>query len=93
MVVEQVAAGLVDGKEVSARDPRVKAIIAMSAPVPNKKEQWDKAYSTVVVPCFHMTGTLDDSPISGRDSLDFARHRLQDTDTHILHHEAKLSRG
>ncbi len=51
------------GEEKSAGDPRIKAAIAMSSPVPQKKDQYDLAFSKIKVPCFHMTGTLDNSPI------------------------------
>jgi predicted dienelactone hydrolase len=43
-------------------DPRVKAVIAMSAPVA-RPFQRDYAYAKIIVPVFHMTGTRDDSPI------------------------------
>lgn len=42
-------------------DPRVKAAIAMSAPVPARRNS--QTYSNVRVPLFHMTGTADESPI------------------------------
>ena len=51
------------GREIAVGDPRVKAAIAMSAPVPRNKEQLDKAFAGIRIPCLHMTGTLDDSPI------------------------------
>jgi pimeloyl-ACP methyl ester carboxylesterase len=44
-------------------DPRVKAIIPMSAPVPANKQRLDEAYAGVRIPCLHMTGTRDASPI------------------------------
>jgi predicted dienelactone hydrolase len=50
------------GTELSAPDPRVRAAIPMSAPVP-QKNNLDQAYGKIKVPCLHMTGTLDDSPI------------------------------
>jgi predicted dienelactone hydrolase len=43
-------------------DPRVKAAIPMSTPVP-RKANLDATFGSVAVPCLHMTGTLDDSPI------------------------------
>jgi predicted dienelactone hydrolase len=46
----------------SLRDPRVKAVIAMSAPVSPRRDP-EEAYSPIAVPCFHMTGTKDVSPI------------------------------
>jgi len=43
------------------RDPRVKAVIAMSEPVPRAMPE--SVFAKVEVPVFHMTGTRDDSPI------------------------------
>ena len=52
------------GGETSLADPRVKAAVAMSAPVPTKdKDRLDKIYAKIKIPCLHMTGTLDDSPL------------------------------
>jgi len=51
------------GSEYSWGDPRVKAFIAMSAPVPQKKEQWPLAYSRIKIPGLHLTGTKDDLPV------------------------------
>jgi predicted dienelactone hydrolase len=60
------AAGLVLGRpevrEISLADPRVKAAIPMSAPVPRKTDL-SRAYASIAIPCLHMTGTKDDSPI------------------------------
>lgn len=47
----------------SIGDSRVKAVIPMSAPVPANKAQLGDAYAGVKIPCLHMTGTEDDSPI------------------------------
>ena len=44
-------------------DPRVKAAIPMSPPVPARRDLCDRIYSLVKIPCLHMTGTLDTSPI------------------------------
>ncbi|HSS52610.1 MAG TPA: hypothetical protein VLX28_27015 [Thermoanaerobaculia bacterium] len=46
----------------SLADPRVKAAIEMSAPVPRNADL-DRAYAKINMPVLHMTGTLDDSPI------------------------------
>lgn len=46
----------------SLADPRVKAAIEMSAPVPHNTD-FDRAYGKINMPILHMTGTLDDSPI------------------------------
>ncbi len=43
-------------------DSRVKAVIQMSAPVARPATR-DRAYDAISIPIFHMTGTLDDSPI------------------------------
>ena len=48
---------------VSFVDPRVKAVIAMSAPVTPNQARVESAFDRVKVPCFHMTGTRDSSPI------------------------------
>jgi predicted dienelactone hydrolase len=63
-IAGESAAGLVKEEPLLA-DSRFKAAIAMSAPVPGskRKELLDKAFSGVKIPVFHMTGTLDDSPI------------------------------
>ena len=47
----------------SGGDARIKAAIPMSAPVPSNKARLDDAYAGVKIPCLHMTGTKDDSPI------------------------------
>jgi dienelactone hydrolase len=52
------------GGEQQLADPRVKAAIPMSAPVPRNKEQHAKAFGSVNIPCLHMTGTEDTSPIN-----------------------------
>jgi predicted dienelactone hydrolase len=45
----------------SLGDSRVKAAIAMSAPVPRANR--DRSYGRVRIPILHLTGTEDDSPI------------------------------
>ncbi|MBC7365107.1 MAG: acetylhydrolase [Candidatus Aminicenantes bacterium] len=54
---------LPQGRELSFADKRIKAAIPMSAPVPANRKNLDKIYSRVRIPCLHLTGTLDDSPI------------------------------
>ena len=49
------------GQPLSIADPRVKAVLAISAPVADSKEIQDAVYSTIRVPCLHVTGTCDDS--------------------------------
>jgi predicted dienelactone hydrolase len=52
-------------KEVTFTDPRVKAAVAMSPPVPRRRKQIDKVYSRIKVPVLHLTGTRDVSPLGG----------------------------
>ena len=42
------------------RDPRVKAVLAMSSPVPTG-EALSQVYAGISVPCLHITGTADNS--------------------------------
>jgi predicted dienelactone hydrolase len=51
------------GRGISVADPRVKAAIPMSSPVPRRKETLDRAFGSIKIPCLHMTGTEDSSPI------------------------------
>jgi pimeloyl-ACP methyl ester carboxylesterase len=50
------------GNEFTLADKRVKAAIAMSAPVPRNVDL-KKSFGNIKIPCLHMTGTRDDSPI------------------------------
>jgi len=52
-----------NGQERQLADSRVVAAIPMSAPVPRDRDQLDKAFGKIKIPCLHMTGTLDNSPI------------------------------
>ncbi|HYA48508.1 MAG TPA: hypothetical protein VEG35_02310, partial [Burkholderiales bacterium] len=62
-----VAAGQVfvlpGARTVGFSEPRIKAAIPMSAPVPRTQAGLDYVFAGVTIPCLHMTGTLDDSPI------------------------------
>ncbi|HEY0512356.1 MAG TPA: hypothetical protein VGH73_10655 [Thermoanaerobaculia bacterium] len=61
-----VVAGQNPGRQPSEgplADPRVKAAIEMSAPVPRQRENLDRVYAGIHIPVLHMTGTLDDSPL------------------------------
>jgi predicted dienelactone hydrolase len=58
------------GKEMGLADPRIKAAIPMSAPVPRDKSTLERAFGKIAVPCLHMTGTLDDSPIGETGAAD-----------------------
>lgn len=51
------------GGPLSWADSRVKAAIPMSPSVPRNKNRLDESFSKIKIPCFHMTGTLDDSPV------------------------------
>lgn len=44
-------------------DSRVKAALPLSAPVPANKRRLEEAFAGVKIPCLHMTGTKDNSPI------------------------------
>lgn len=50
-------------REISYADPRVQAAIAMSAPVPARKNLFDRSFARIKIPVLHMTGTEDYSPI------------------------------
>jgi predicted dienelactone hydrolase len=55
---------------VSWADPRVKAAIPMSPSVPRNKDRLDESFSKIKIPCFHVTGTLDDSPVGNTRAAD-----------------------
>lgn len=42
------------------KDERIKAAIAMSAPVPGRQTDLDAVFGGITTPCFHMTGTRDE---------------------------------
>ncbi|MGB8354300.1 MAG: dienelactone hydrolase [Chthoniobacteraceae bacterium] len=54
----------------SLADPRITAGIEMSAPVPRTQAERDHAFSAITTPVFHMTGTLDNSPIGETKAAD-----------------------
>jgi predicted dienelactone hydrolase len=60
-VIGQVFVGPL-GNEFTLADKRIKAAIAMSAPVPRNADL-KKSFGSIRIPCLHMTGTLDDSPV------------------------------
>ncbi len=60
---QRIGREVASGSTPSYADPRVKAAIAMSAPVPRQREDLDAAFSAIHIPVLHMTGTLDDSPL------------------------------
>jgi dienelactone hydrolase len=55
---------------VTFLDPRIKSAIAMSAPVPGGAVAAAGQFTDIKVPVFHMTGTLDDSPIGETKAAD-----------------------
>ena len=52
-----------DGQELSLGDSRVKAAIAMSPQAPRRIELAERLYQPIKIPCFHMTGVHDESPL------------------------------
>jgi len=69
-----VAAGQVfilpGGQTIGFVEPRIKAAIPMSAPVPRSRNDLVRVFGAIAVPCLHMTGTLDDSPIGETKAAD-----------------------
>ena len=45
-------------------EPRVKAVVAMSSPVPLGQVPLSLAYGNISLPCFHITGTADNSIVA-----------------------------
>jgi predicted dienelactone hydrolase len=54
-------AGQVLPGQLAFADPRVKAVLAMSSPVPMGQVPLSVAYERISVPCLHITGTADNS--------------------------------
>lgn len=46
-------------------DQRIKALVALSPPVARRRGDYHRQYGSIRLPCLHMTGTLDHSPIRG----------------------------
>jgi predicted dienelactone hydrolase len=69
-----------DGTTLSLADSRVKAAIAMSPQAPLRIDLADSLYAPIQMPCFHMTGTHDESPLGltsvadRRVAFDHIRH-------------------
>jgi len=55
---------------VNFTDSRIKAAIAMSAPVPGGAEKAAGEFAAIKAPVFHMTGTQDNSPIGETKAAD-----------------------
>lgn len=68
-IAGEIFGGPVMGEKTFA-DPRVKAAMPMSAPVPRNKNRFAQAFGQIRIPCFHMTGTKDDSPIGDTKAAD-----------------------
>ena len=54
-------AGQVLPGQPTFREPRVKAVLAMSSPVPLGQVPLSEAYAGISLPCLHITGTADNS--------------------------------
>jgi predicted dienelactone hydrolase len=54
-------AGQVLPGQIAFPDPRVKAVLAMSSPVPLGQVPLSVAYADIAIPCLHITGTADNS--------------------------------
>jgi predicted dienelactone hydrolase len=65
-----IAGELFASGSLSWADPRVKAAIPMSPSVPRNKNGLEESFSKIKIPCFHMTGTLDDSPVGNTKAAD-----------------------
>ncbi len=50
-------------RETVLPDPRIKAAIPMSTPMLIKRDTLSRAFTQIGVPCLHMTGTKDQSPL------------------------------
>jgi predicted dienelactone hydrolase len=57
-------AGQVLPGRIAFAEPRVKAVVAMSAPVPLGQVPLSLAYDGVSLPCLHITGTADNSIVA-----------------------------
>lgn len=58
------------GRRISLADPRIKAAMPMSSPVPKDRTTFAEAFGQIRIPCFHMTGTKDDSPVGNTKAAD-----------------------
>jgi len=63
LIVAGQVAVLPGGREIFQADPRIKAAVVLSPPVPQQPGQREKAFRKIAIPCLYMTGTEDDSPI------------------------------
>ncbi len=56
---------IVRGGGYRLADRRIKALVALSPPVARRRGDYARQYGSIRLPCLHMTGTLDHSPIRG----------------------------
>ena len=73
------------GQETNFTEPRFKAAIAMSTPVPKQKD-YDRVYRDVHIPILHMTGTEDDSPVGETKAAErrIAYDHIQGVDQYLV---------
>lgn len=57
------------GGKINLADPRIKACIAMSSPG-TEREKRNNSYGNYSIPCLHMTGTEDVSPVADTKAAD-----------------------
>lgn len=57
------------GQSINLQDPRLKACIALSPPASQSPTN-GPSYAEFQLPCLHMTGTLDSSPVNGNSAED-----------------------
>lgn len=50
--------------EPSFRDERIDVAIPLSSPAPRSERNYRRAYAGIDIPVFHVTGTLDNSPVN-----------------------------
>lgn len=67
-------------------DSRVKAVIQMSAPVIGGQRVPQENFDNIRIPVFHMTGTLDDSPVGDTAAVDrrIPYDRMQHSSTSLV---------
>ena len=46
------------------RDERIDVAIPLSSPVPRNESTYERAFAPIDIPVFHLTGTLDESPVN-----------------------------
>lgn len=75
------------GTPISYADKRIKASIAYSPTVPQRRTDYDVVYGQIAVPIFHMTGT-DDGDVVGNGATPESRQKpyrnISTTDQYLL---------